>query len=167
MASSSKGALHEEARHSTELQVGSDRSFGIVFTVFFGVLAYIAGKASLEPGFLERGLVGLVRLVGLTDFGPRNVYLAVAGVFLVLALVVPKVLHPLNVLWMRFGAVLQMVISPIILGLMFFVAITPMALVLRLLGKDLLRLKLDKSAKSYWLVRDPPGPAPESMRNQF
>lgn len=167
MASSSKGALHEEARHSTELQVGSDRSFGIVFTVFFGVLGFIAGKASEHPGWLQRALVGFVDLIGLGDVGARTVYWAVGGVFLALALIVPKLLHPLNVAWMRFGAVLQMVISPIILGLMFYVAITPMGLVLRLMGKDLLRLKLDKSAKSYWLVRDPPGPAPESMRNQF
>ncbi len=93
--------------------------------------------------------------------------LIAAGVFLVPALVFPKVLHPLNKLWMRFGALLQKIVSPIVLGALFFLTVTPMGLLMRLIGKDLLRLKKDPDASSYWIERTPPGPPPDTMRNQF
>ena len=74
---------------------------------------------------------------------------------------------PLNRLWLKFGLLLYKVMNPLILGLLFFVTIMPIGLVMRAFGKDFLRLRLDRNAKSYWIDRTPPGPPPQSMRNQF
>jgi hypothetical protein len=80
----------------------------------------------------------------------------------------PAVLGPLNRWWLQLGLLLQQrLVTPVIMALLFFGTVTPIALVLRLLGKDLLRLRLDREADSYWIERRPPGPAPDTMRNQF
>lgn len=137
---------HEAISRENEVQVGSDRSFGVVFSVFFTI-------------------VGLVPLVA--GGGLRTWSLGVAGVFLGMAIAIPRVLHPLNVAWMTFGSILHRVVSPVVLGLLFFLTITPMAILIRVLGKDLLRLRFDRAAKTYWIARDPPGPPPVTMKNQF
>ena len=80
--------------------------------------------------------------------------LPLAALFLAVALTKPGLLNPLNRLWLK-------------LGLLFFVTITPIGLVMRAFGKDFLRLRLDREAPSYWISREPPGPPPESMKNQF
>lgn len=138
---------HEDFSRAESAGGGStDRSFGLVFTVafaFFGLIPLVHGKP-LRPWFL-----------------------AASGVFLLLALILPAVLHPLNRLWMRVGLLIGKVTNPIITGLMFFLVFTPAALLFRLLGKDLLRLQFEPGATSYWIIRRPPGPAPETMRNQF
>jgi hypothetical protein len=77
------------------------------------------------------------------------------------------VLAPLNRLWLKFGLLLHKVVSPIVLGVMFFLVITPIGLTMRAFGKNPLRLKLDKQSGSYWIERVPPGPAPESLKDQF
>lgn len=87
--------------------------------------------------------------------------------FLLFALTLPRLLRPLNLLWTRFGQLLSKVTNPIITGVMFYGIFTPAGLVLRLLGKDLLRLKYDRDTETYWIQRDPAGLVPESMRNQF
>lgn len=138
--------VHEDLTREQEVRGSSDRSFGLVFTVVFCV-------AGLFP--LYRG-------------GPiRQWALMVAGVFLLAALAHPRILSPLNRVWMRFGLLLHKITNPIILGAIFYLVFTPMALLLRMLGKDLLRLKMEPGSKTYWIVRQPPGPAPESMSNQF
>lgn len=142
-----KGQLPEDVRADRSFVVGSDRSFGVVFCVVFAIIG-------LFPLLREEPTV-------------RGWALGVSGGFLAIALVVPRILRPLNVVWMRIGWVLNMVVSPIILTLLFFVAVLPMALILRAVGKDLLRLKLEPSSKSYWIERTPPGPEPDTMRNQF
>jgi hypothetical protein len=76
-------------------------------------------------------------------------------------------LNPLNRLWLKFGLLLYKIVNPIVLGLLFFATIAPIGLIMRLTGKDFLRLKLDREAKSYWIERAPPGPSPQSMRNQY
>jgi predicted membrane metal-binding protein len=138
---------HEDFSRGESAGGGStDRSFGLVFTAafaFFGLIPLLRGKP-LRPWCL-----------------------AVSAVFLLLALAVPLALHPLNRLWMRVGLLISKITNPIITGLMFFLVFTPAALLFRLLGKDLLRLKFDPGATSYWIIRQPPGPAPETMRNQF
>ena len=90
-----------------------------------------------------------------------------SAAFLAAALVWPGVLAPLNRLWTRFGLLLHRLVSPLVLGVMFFLVITPMGLVMRALGKDPLRLQRDRAARTYWIDRQPPGPAPDSLNNQF
>jgi hypothetical protein len=110
-------------------------------------------------------LVGLWPLVHKRPF--RLWALCLSAVFLLLTLAVPGVLHPLNLLWTRLGKLLAKITNPVITGVMFYVIFTPAALLLRLLGKDLLHLKYDASATTYWIRRDPAGLIPDSMRNQF
>ena len=94
--------------------------------------------------------------------------LGVAAAFGLLALVFARVLHPLNVAWMWFGGVLNRIVSPIVLGVIFFVVFTPVALVFNLRGRDILSRKFEPSRPSYWLHRTPPGPdAERSFPRQF
>jgi hypothetical protein len=110
-------------------------------------------------------LIGLVPL--LLGHGLRIWALVVAAVFLAAAYLAPRLLAPLNRLWFKFGLLLHHIVNPIVMALIFFGAVLPTALMVRLFGKDLLRLKRDASAKSYWIERDPPGPEPQSMTRQF
>ncbi len=128
-----------------ELQLPTNRSFGLVFCGFFALLA-------LFP-LLYGGSARLWSVVVSAAFGAT-------------ALLFPSVLTPLNRLWMRFGALLHRIVSPVILALLFFVVITPFGLVMRLLRKDPLRLRFEP-VQTYWIDRDPPGPSPESLNNQF
>ena len=140
-------STHERIERSEEVTGGSDRSFGLVFAGFFLVLTLL----KLWRGWTHAGWV----------------YLGLAAVFAALALTAPALLAPLNRVWLKFGLLLHRVITPIIMGLLFFAVITPMAVLIRALGKDLLRLKPEAGATSYWIQRTPPGPAPESMKHQF
>lgn len=124
----------------------SDRSFGLVMAGAFCIFAAIN---------LWRGGLMWVWL------------LAAAAMFAIAALAAPAVLHPLNVAWHRIGLVLHKISSPIIMGLLFFLVITPIGLLMRALGKDMLRLRVDREAQSYWIRRDPPGPSGASMKEQF
>lgn len=98
---------------------------------------------------------------------PRWWALALAAAFVAAGFLAPGILRPLNKVWFRLGLMLNHVVSPIIMGVLFVVAFVPTALILRLRGKDLLRLKGNPAADSYWIPRDPAGPAPGSMRKQF
>lgn len=93
--------------------------------------------------------------------------LACAAIFAGVAFIWPAVLAPLNRLWFRFGMLLHKIVNPVVLGLMFFVLITPLALLIRLFGGKLMALGFDKSQPSYWVRRSPPGPEADSIRNQF
>jgi large-conductance mechanosensitive channel len=93
--------------------------------------------------------------------------LGTAAVFLALALAAPKTLAPLSRLWMKFGLLLHAVVNPVVMAFLFFSTVTPIALIMRALGQDPLRLKLDPAAKTYWIDRTPPGPAPDTMPRQF
>jgi hypothetical protein len=137
---------HETYTRDEQVDGPSDRSFGLVFAAIFAAIG-------LLPLLLGRG--------------PRVWALAAGGLFLLAALAFPPVLAPLNRLWLKFGLLLHRLVSPIALGIMFFLVITPMGLVMRAMGKDFLRLRLDPAADSYWIERKPPGPAPESLKNQF
>lgn len=95
------------------------------------------------------------------------VWAALALVFLAISLVVPRVLAPAKRLWLKLAALIHVVVSPIALGLMYIVAMIPVGLLIRLSGKDLLSLKRDASAHSYWISRAAGGPAPESLKDQF
>ena len=126
--------------------MGSERSFGVVFAVVFVIIGTVP---------LIRG--GELRLWSLLA----------AAIFLGLGLLLPRVLRPLNILWFRFGLLLGRIIAPIVISLLFFIAVTPTALVMRLLRKDLLSLKIDRKAKSYWIDRSKTDNPMGSMKNQF
>jgi hypothetical protein len=137
---------HETLVREETLKGSSDRSLGLVFAVFFTAV----------------GLLPLVRHHLIRPWA-----LMVAAGFVILALACPFVLRPVNHVWFRLGLLLHAITTPIILGALFYGVFTPVAFVLRLLGKDYLRLHFEPEAKSYWLPREPPGPPPESMINQF
>jgi len=138
--------MHEDLSRPDGVKHGSDRQFGLVFAAFFAV-------------------IGLLPLVA--GHAPRWWAFAPALAFAAVALIRPGILRPLNVLWFRFGLLLHKVVSPIVLGLIFYVAVTPVGLTMRAFGKDPLKLKFDRTAPSYWIDRTPPGPDPETMKNQF
>ena len=139
--------MHESLNRHDEVQGSSNRSFGLVFVVVFTLIA-------IAPWVL--------------DSGPIRIWASVISIFLFFtSIVIPGVLAPLNRLWTKFGLLLHHVVNPILMGLIFFLAVTPTALVFRVLGKNPLHLKFDPSAKTYWIDRDPPGPSPDSMSQQF
>ena len=86
--------------------------------------------------------------------------------FAVSALVAPQLLTPLNRLWYGLGLLLGKIVSPIVLGIIFFALITPTSLITRLFGRDELKIK-KRSVDSYWVDRSPPGPSSDSFKNQY
>ena len=123
----------------------SDRKFGLLFVVVFLVLATMAFMRHSRLHWLFEGLAGVTFLV---------------------AMLSPRWLAPANRLWMQFGLLLGKVISPVVLGVLFFVVFTPISLFMRLFGRDILGRNFDRSATSYWVIRSPPGPDGESLREQ-
>ena len=91
-------------------------------------------------------------------------FLTVSLIFLVLGIINSKILKPLNKLWFKFGILLGKIISPIIMGAIFFLVVTPIGIIMKILGKDLLRLKYDKKKRSYWIEKSGPK---SRMKNQF
>ena len=140
-------STHERIDRHEEVVGSSDRSFGFVFAGVFTIIT----------------LVKLWR--GWTDWG--YLWLGLAIAFAVAAAAAPSILAPLNRLWLKIGLALHKVMTPLIMGLLFFLVVTPIGLVMRASGKDMLRLKRAPEDKSYWIDRTPPGPAPDSMKNQF
>lgn len=138
--------FHEDFHREEEVKGSSNRGFGIVFAVVFAIV----GFGPLAHGGMVRGWS-----------------LALAALFLAAAYLFPSALTPLNRLWTKFGLLLHHIVNPLIMGLLFFLTVTPVGLAMRMLGKDPLRLKLEPNAKTYWIQRDPPGPAPDTMRRQF
>jgi hypothetical protein len=124
----------------------SDRAFGFVFATIFA-------------------LIGTLPLTHWNS--PRWWALATAALFAALALIRSQILHPFNQLWLAFGRLLHRIVSPIIMGVIFFLVVTPTGWLMRLRGKDLLSLEKRPDLCSYWIKREPAGPASESMRNQF
>lgn len=98
---------------------------------------------------------------------PRPWAFAVGAAFLVIALAWPRALAPLNRWWTRLGELLNRIVSPVALALVYFAAIVPTGLAMRALGKDPLRLRPRRGAATYWIAREPPGPEPADMDRQF
>ncbi len=96
-----------------------------------------------------------------------SAFLGIGLLLMVLGIVAPAALGGLNRLWTKLGLVLAKVVNPIVLGLIFLVTIVPTGLIIRLMGGDPLNRKFDPEAPSYWIDRDPPGPDPDGMKNQF
>ena len=125
----------------------SERSFGVTFAVVFAVVGF-------WPLVVRFGM-------------PRWWALVISLAFLTTALVAPKLLVPLNVLWFKLGMLLHQIVNPILMALIYYGTVVPIGLVLKMAGKDMLRLKWDQAAKSYWIARDPSGPAAGTMIKQF
>ncbi|MBF0357916.1 MAG: hypothetical protein HQL70_04860 [Magnetococcales bacterium] len=130
-----------------DIQPSSDKSFGLVFTVLFTVIA-------IWPYF-DRGEA------------PQIWAVVIATFFLLISLIKPGVLAPLNRLWTRFGLLLNKITEPIFMGIFFFVIISPIAILMRISGKRPLQLAFEKKATSYWITREQSGPTPDSMKQQF
>jgi saxitoxin biosynthesis operon SxtJ-like protein len=137
---------HEDLDRTQTVESSSDRAFGIVFAAVFLLV-------SLWP--LLRGVP------------PRWWALALSGGFGLIALVRPALLAAPNRLWTKLGLLLGRIVSPIALGILFYGVLTPLGAAIRLMGKDPLRLKRDPGVGTYWIPREPPGPPPDSMTNQF
>ena len=124
------------------IKIGSNRSFGIVFFIVFLLIA-------IYPLLSENPI--------------RLWSLIIAVIFLILGLLNSRILTPLNILWMKFGMYLGIFISPIVMGFVFFLVVTPIGLIMKIFGKDLLNLKKNQKT-TYWLDKDK---IKSSMKNQF
>ncbi len=138
--------FHEDYNRKSKERGASDRNFGTVFTLFFAAVAFWP--------LLRGGAI-------------RPWILVVSGAFLAVTLIRPALLHPLNRLWGRLGVLLGKVVNPVITGLLYFAVFTPIGLLLRLAGKDLLHLRFHPSLPSYWIERKPGKESPGSMLDQF
>jgi large-conductance mechanosensitive channel len=139
-AKAARQMMGESLARDEKLVAGSPRGFGLVMAAFFAILTAIAlWRAS---GWFWPGL-----------------FAAVAGLFGLAALTAPRLLGPLNQLWFRFGLLLHAIINPLVMGMMFFLVITPIGLLMRAFGKRPIPLSPDPEAASYWIARDQqPGP---------
>ena len=126
-----------------KIKMSSNKSFGIVFFVFFLIL-------SLYPLLNKEKLNLLFLIFSIT--------------FLILGILNSKILTPLNKVWFKFGIILGKIISPIIMGIIFFLVVTPIGLIMKTLGKDLLKLKYNKKDSTYWIEKNGPK---SKMKNQF
>ena len=139
-------ATHERFFGDDEIKGSKDRTFGLTFAVvflLFGCWPLLGGRS------------------------PRWWVLAMGAAFAITALLVPRALAPLNRFWLRIGLLLNRITNPIVMGLVFVTTIIPLALILRALGKAPLQLGRDPAASTYWIDRQPPGPAPSTMSRQF
>jgi hypothetical protein len=124
------------------MPMSTNRNFGIVFSIFFLVIALWPLLNSNEIRYWS---------------------LIISLIFLILGLINSKILTPLNKLWTKFGYFLGSIISPIIMGIVYFAVVTPTGLIMKLLGKDLLLLKKNNN-QTYWIKK---GNIKSSMKNQF
>ena len=139
--------MHENLERREKIKGSSDRSFGLIIAAGFTLVA-------LLPMWHQ-------------PHQPRWWALVLAFVFAVVALVWPRRLAPLNKLWLRFGLFLSSIVSPIVLGLLFYTTLTPVGLIMRLSGKDPLRLRRDPGSGSYWIGREVTDDSTRSMKHQF
>jgi len=137
---------HEPLQRREPTSPPSERSFAVVFTAFFS-------------------LVALWPLVKGRPWRPWA--LVVAAIFLSVGMVRPSLLRLPNLLWFRLAELLHRIVSPIVMGVLYYCVMTPCALIVRWTGRDPLHLRRDSSASTYWIDRVPPGPDPKSMAEQF
>ena len=126
-----------------DVKISSNRSFGLVFFIVFLLIA--------SYPVIYNGEV-------------RTWSLLISLIFLILGLFNSKILSPLNKLWFKFGILLGKIISPLVMGMIFFFVVTPIGLIMRLMGKDVLNLKYNNKNKSYWIEKSGPK---SKMKNQF
>jgi predicted membrane metal-binding protein len=137
---------HENLERVEAVEGSSNRAFGLVFAGVFGVVAAwpLFGGGT-----------------------PRWWSLAIAAAFAVVALAAPDRLATANRLWMHLGVALGRIVSPVATAILFYLVFTPIGWLMRVAGKDPLRLRRDAQRASYWIARTPPGPPSRSFTNQF
>ena len=140
------GTLHEDLRREDATVAPSERKFGLTLGVIFALIAIVKAVERSEWSFA---------------------WGALAAVLIGCALLWPRLLAGPNRLWLKLGLLLHRIVNPVIMALLFYGTILPVGLLMRLLGKDPLRLRLDKTAASYWLPRSDARPQSEAMRQQF
>ena len=139
-------SAHEDLSRGAAIEKSSDRAFGLVFAVLLAVIGVWPLRAA----------------------HPVRVWaLGVSGGLLLVSLLSPALLSPFNVVWTRIGSLLNKLASPVVTALLFYLVFAPAGFLLRLAGKDPLRLRLDRNARTYWIAREPPGPTPETMSHPF
>jgi hypothetical protein len=126
-----------------KIKIGTNRNFGLVFFATFLIVSFWPLMYS-EPIRVWAIFISLL--------------------FLILGLTNSKILTPLNKLWFKFGIILGNIVSPIVMGLVFFLVVTPIGLFMKIIGKDFLNLKYDNKKRTYWIKRDKPS---GSMKRQF
>jgi len=136
----------EPVRQERHTEGSSDRVFGLLFTAIFG-------GVGLWPLWHAGGV--------------RPWALVLGAVFLLFALALPRALSALNRGWMQLGLLLNRIVSPLAIGIVYYLTLVPTALLMRVFGKLPLQLKYDPEAASYWIARKPPGPDPQTMNDQF
>ena len=129
--------------NSQKIKIGSNKSFGIVFFVVFLI-------------------IGLYPLI--YNDNPKIWALITSAIFLFLGLINSKLLTPLNKAWFIFGMFLGKIVSPFVMGIIFFLVVTPIGFIMKILGKDLLRLKFNKNVHTYWIEKSD---QKSKMKNQF
>jgi hypothetical protein len=125
----------------------SERTFGFVFTGIFLIIAGYLWYHDGKPLAIQ-------------------IFLVLAAAFFAFALLIPIVLRPFNKAWYKLGLLMGRVVSPIVLGILFFILISPIAIVMRLAGRDALKLR-KQNVQSHWVDRAPPGPSSDSFKEQF
>jgi len=140
------GSWHESLDDDDPVAGSSDRAFGLLFGALAGVLALLA---------LWKGR------------GSAYGWAIVAALFFAAALFAPALLGPLNRTWQRFALLLSKLTTPIVMGLLFFLVLTPLGIAMRLAGKDPLRLRFAPDSRSYWLSRQDEDGRPTAMTRQF
>jgi len=138
---------HETITSFRKISLGSNRKFGLAFGVLFAIL----------------GLWPLLRHAGSPNWG----LIALSSGILAVALLRPHWLMPLNRGWFKLGFALNRIVGPVVMAILFFGAVVPLGWYLRRKGEDLLRLKANSQAGTYWIGRETPSPASDSMKKQF
>ena len=142
-----RAGFHEDFSREEVVASSSNRSFGLIVGLFSGCIAAV----KFWHGEQGTGLAWAIS----------------AFLLISLAVLKPALLSPLNRLWFRFGLLLHKVMNPLLMAVMFYLVILPVSLLMRVFHKDPLLLKYDPHAATYWIERRPPGPLPDTMRNQF
>jgi len=138
---------HEPVTSFRKVTIGSNRKFGFASSILFAIL----------------GLWPLLHKAG----SPRWVLISLSLAVMVVSLRRPLWLMPLNRTWFKLGLALNRIVNPVVMAILFFGAVVPLGWYLRRRGEDLLRVKMEPQATTYWIAREPPSPAPNSMKRQF
>ena len=135
--------MFEHNRSYFKIKGGTERSFGLVFSAVFAIIGFY-------PLWYNENI--------------RIWACIIAFIFLFFGIFFPKILIVPNKLWFKLGLLLGAIVAPIVMGMIFFLTVTPIGIIMRLFGKDVINQKIKKNEKSYWIKRNK---SVSSMKNQF